>query len=66
MCRKGSRTPGSSPGKSLNTWIRGDLVFCVDQQGYEEYGFFMHEADILLWALGGAAERGELTLNQLR
>jgi hypothetical protein len=46
--------------------VNENLVFCVDQQGSEEYGFFMHEADVLLWALGGAVERGELTLDQLR
>lgn len=46
--------------------VNENLIFCVDQQGFEEYGFFMHEADVLLWALGGAVERGELTLDQLR
>ncbi len=46
--------------------VNEDLVFCVDQQGYEEYGFFMHEADVLLWALGGAVKRREFTLEQLR
>ncbi len=46
--------------------VNEDLIFCVDQQGYEEYGFFMHEADILLWALGYAVEEGDLTLDQMR
>lgn len=46
--------------------VNEDLIFCVDQQGYEEYGFFMHEADVLLWALGKAVEKGDLTLEQMR
>ncbi len=41
--------------------VNEDLIFCVDQQGDEEYGFFMHEADVLLWALGD-----NLTLDQIR
>jgi hypothetical protein len=46
--------------------INEDLIFCMDQQGYGEYGFFMHEADVLLWALGYAVEEGGLTLDGLR
>ncbi len=46
--------------------VNEDLIFCVDQQGFEEYGYFMHEADILLWALGYAVKEGDLTLDELR
>ncbi len=43
--------------------VNEDLILFV---GYEEYGFFMHEADVLLWALGCAVEKGDLTLDGLR
>jgi len=46
--------------------IKEDLVFCTELGEPGEYGWFMHEADILLWPLGNAVERGDLTLDQLR
>ncbi len=46
--------------------VNEDLIICLDRQGYGEYGFFMHEADVLLWALGYAVEKGDLTLDGLR
>lgn len=46
--------------------VKEDLVFCTEQGGPGEYSMFMHEADILLWALGHAVNRGDLTLDQLR
>ncbi len=45
--------------------VNEDLVFCTESEtGY--YEWFMHEADVLLWALGRAWEEGDLALDGLR
>ncbi len=46
--------------------IKEDLVFCTESEPDYYYEYFMHEADILLWALGRAVEESDLTLDGLR
>ncbi len=46
--------------------VKEDLVFCTESEPDYYYEYFLHEADILLWALGRAVEEGALTLDGLR